>query len=338
MKRILYTFIALTIAVSSNAQQDYHFSQFYSSPTWINPAAVGFFEGNMQFFSTYRGQWNSVTPNAFRTIVGSMEGRPFEDKFSSGFLGASFGFFNDIAANGNFNQNGITMSFNYAIELQDDHYLALGLSPTFNSQRVNFNNFTWNEQWNGTEFDQSAFTGEPFYREQHSFFDVNSGLYYHGKFSDEMTIFGGISAMHVIRPRIQFDHEDELLYRRFNLHGGGVFGIKNTKIMLAPNFLATVQGPNSMYNVGIDFMYLLQEKSKHTGYFNKNIMSIGTYVRPGDAFYAALAFHLSSFSFGVNYDLNLSKLSNVTNGNGAMEMFLRYRTYVGGKKGHKSKF
>ena len=46
--------------------QDIHFSQFFETPLYRNPALAGIVDGDYRVQSVYRSQWNSVA-NAYRT-------------------------------------------------------------------------------------------------------------------------------------------------------------------------------------------------------------------------------------------------------------------------------
>ena len=91
------------------------------------------------------------------------------------------------------------------------------------------------------------------------------------------------------------------------------------------NLIYFKQGPNQSLSIGNDFIYSLKESSKYTGYYDKSTISLGSYLRIGDAFYTTLFLNFAEFSLGVSYDLNMSGLSAATDGRGGMEMLLRYR-------------
>src|SRR5256885_816513 len=47
--------------------QDIHFSQFFEAPLLRNPSLAGLFEGDFRTQAVYRDQWNSITPNSYRS-------------------------------------------------------------------------------------------------------------------------------------------------------------------------------------------------------------------------------------------------------------------------------
>jgi hypothetical protein len=68
---------------------------------------------------------------------------------------------------------------------------------------------------------------------------------------------------------------------------------------------------------------MLKEESKYTGYIKNSALTLGSYVRVGDAVTALLGFEFSSYTVGFSYDVNVSGLSKASKGNGAMEIFIR---------------
>ena len=41
--------------------QDVHFSHIHASPTIMNPAMTGLFDGDLRLILNYRSQWNNFT-------------------------------------------------------------------------------------------------------------------------------------------------------------------------------------------------------------------------------------------------------------------------------------
>ena len=58
------------------------------------------------------------------------------------------------------------------------------------------------------------------------------------------------------------------------------------------------------------------------------IIRAGGFVRWGDAVIPAVQLDYRPFSFAVSYDVNLSKLSKTTNGNGGYELSVTYAGFL----------
>jgi len=325
MKKLLFSILAFIIFINGQAQQDKHYSMFYASPMAINPGATGFFPGDIQVFTGFKNQWKSVSNNPYNTISASVDSKLLKNKSNDGFLGLGVNFYNDKSGDSQLTTNIANISINYAIEVSEDHKLALGIQPSFFQRFSGTETLSWDQQWTGSTFDTSLESGETLVTDKSFKFDLNSGLYYFGRISNQNSINFGISAAHLLKPQNTLLSGDENLYQKYTVHGGGEFSKSGSKIAFSPNFIFFKQGPNQEFSVGTDFIYSLKESSKYTGYYDKSTISLGTYMRIGDAFYTTLFLNFSGFSFGLSYDLNMSGLSVATKGRGGMEMLLRYR-------------
>ncbi len=325
MKNLAITLALSLLVLGVTAQQDRHYSMFYASPMAINPGATGFFPGDIQMFTGYKNQWKSISPNSFKTISASVDGRMMEGGFGNGFLGVGANFYNDVTGDSRLTTNLFNLSLDYAIEVAQDQKLSLGLQPSVHQRYINNSSLTWDEQWNGSTFDNSLNSGESLFMDKTFKFDIAAGMYYYARVSDEVSFNAGVSAFHLLKPSNSLIQGDESLYQKYVVHGGGEFSSRGSKLKVAPNLLYFKQGPNQEISVGSDFKYLLKQSSVYTSYYEETSVSLGAYMRLKDAFYTTLFFNWSGFSLGLSYDLNLSNLSIATNGRGGMEMLLRYR-------------
>jgi type IX secretion system PorP/SprF family membrane protein len=324
--------IALILGVgvqqNATAQQDIHFSQFFASPININPASAGMFTGDMRMFTNYRNQWKSIgTP--FRTIAASVDGSMLGGSLNNGFMGWGLSFFTDKAGDSQMSSNKYNATFAYALETGNNSYLSLGLQGGLLQRTVDFGGLYWENQFNGTTFDQAVASGESFGSSKATAIDIGAGMLFYSAIDDLTKIHLGISGHHLTTPDVTFLGEEEKLYRKYTVHGGGEFRLKNTNTSFLPNFIASFQGPNRYVNLGTDVKYIMQEGSKFTGYQDEISIAFGGYYRLGDAIYATGRFNYASLSVGVSYDFNLSGLTIATSGLGGMELFLGYKIAFG---------
>lgn len=336
MKRLLLITLIGMISLGSSAQQDRHYSMFYASPMSLNPAATGFFEGKAQFFAGYRNQWRSISADPYTTVSACMDGKVLESKLNGGFLGIGMTFYNDKAGPSRLTSNIYSFNINYALELAKNQKLAIGIQPGFLQRYIGNTNLTWDEQWNGNAFDQNLQSGEYSTFQRSSQFDIGAGIYYTANLTDRNSLYIGASATHLLQPSFSLINVPDDLYRKYIFHAGGELGGNHSKFNICPNLLVFTQGPNREISIGTDFKYFLKESSKYTGYYGQSSISVGTYLRLNDAFYTTFFFNTSGFSFGLSYDLNLSKLSLATQGRGGVEMVLRYR--ISGSNNSSSSF
>jgi len=335
-KKIL-TVSALLLSFTVSAQQDIHYSQFYSPQLIINPASAGMLNGQVRFMGNYRSQWSSIgTP--FTTISGSVDTRLFEGKMKNSFIGTGITFYNDKAGDSKLTTGNYTFNLSYALEVAENFYLSLGVQPGFIQKSISYSGLYFENQFNGIGFDQSAASYEPTASTSYSTFDIGAGMYGVYRIDDRTSIYAGIAGMHLTSPNISFSGGTDNLYRKFTFHGGAEIGIKNTHLTVLPNTLMKFQGPNKIINFGTDLKYIFQEQSHFTGFVNELSMSLGAYYRVGDAFWGVFQFSWTGLTLSFSYDMNLSGLSVATNGNGGIEIGLSYRYGVGHGKGKTTRF
>lgn len=324
MKKLIALILVGQFCLSLSAQQDKHSSMFYANPISINPGATGFFSGDIQAFMGYKDQWKSISQSPYKTVSASVEGRLLEDKLNGGFMGVGINFYNDVAGESKLTTNVYNFNLNYAVQIADDQKLALGVQPGILQRHFGSQNLSWDEQWNGSTFDTGLQSGELITSDKNTQFDINAGLYYSAKFHGNNSLNIGVSASHLLKPSFSIINTDDL-HQKYTFHAGGDIVNNGGRMVINPNVLFFMQGPNREIAFGSDFRYLLKESSKHTGYYDQSSISVGGYLRVKDAFYTTLFLNLSKFSLGVSYDINISGLSVASQGRGGMELLLRYR-------------
>ena len=321
--------IGLGISITSFGQQDKHFSMFAESPMYLNPAAAGFHEAHLQAFTNFRMQWMTLSDEPFRTISGSVDWRMFEN---GSFMGAGVNFFNDAAGASNFQTNVLTVPINYAIEVGRDNHFAIGLQPGFYQRTLTTDGLTWDNQWNGIQFNQgiSSNEGAAVAGANITASDISAGVFWYANLSREFRVSLGLAGHHLSKQRIGYYNDNDRLYRKLTLHGQ--FEYKTQMgVSILPAFMAFVQGPNKEITLGSNFRWNLRGASRSTGHFDEIHFGLGAYYRTRDAVMANMIIEFGGLGIGANYDLNLSGLTVATNGVGAMEFFLRWKMTFGGR-------
>jgi len=335
IKNILFSLLLLS-NITILAQGDIHYSQFYTSPTYINPATTGAYSGDVRFFTNYRTQWGRLTPNKYRTIMASFDA-PIRTKGSSNKFGLGINFYNDKAGDGLLKTNNVNLNGSYIIEVGNKSFLSMGIGVGMHQRSIDFNELYWNNQWSGETFDASLSTGENGASDKFQVIDLSAGIYYYSEFNEDLGVFGGVSLGHFNRPNVTFLGKQDQLLMKITAHGGLEITVPNSKVHIVPNALIVFQAANNIINIGSDFKYLIKKKSKRLAYNDEISMSLGAYYRIGDAAYMAGRFNYAAWSFGLAYDYTLSNLAQYNNGVGGVEFFMSYVTTFG-LSGGVSKF
>lgn len=337
MRKILILVTAFIGAWNiSSSQQDVHYSQFYTSPIFINPGACGMMNGDIRLMSNFRNQWGSLG-QPFQTITAGVDAPLLREKLNENFIGIGATFYNDKAGDSRLTTGNYMFNLSYAQQIADDQFLAAGLQIGILQRSISYSSLNWGNQWTGVAFDQTLANGEiaPIAT---SDLDLNAGIYYNGKITDDILLFGGLAASHLTSIDLNFNGNVDQLYKKFTIHGGAQIALPNSKVKICPNFLTKFQGPNRIINIGTDFRFILKEASRSTIFFEETSFDLGTYLRLGDAFYLAARFNWGPLSIGAGFDLNISSLSVATKGNGAMEFMLTYTTPFSKTGGRSTRF
>jgi type IX secretion system PorP/SprF family membrane protein len=336
MKKIILSAGVLLIGGFANAQSDVHYSQFYSLPTAINPATAGIFEGSVRASFDYRTQWAAVT-TPWTTMAFASDFKFGEDDQTGNFFNGGVMVYNDKAGDSQFKTGLYNISFGYTIHVSRDAYFTTAIQGGLIQNSIDYSALNWESQYNGYEFDQSWATNE---NQKGQFSqnrgDISLGIYYFNAIDDKKTIFMGASGGHLLGHNVSMMGVKDNIFRKYTVHGGAQFIIE--RFGLIPNFVATMQGPNMIINVGSDYKIWFNDQSHFTGFIDEISMGFGTYYRFGDAFMFAAKFNYAGFTLSGNYDFNLSQFSKATLGRGGLEMLLTYRHAFGVGKGSQTKF
>jgi hypothetical protein len=141
--------------------------------------------------------------------------------------------------------------------------------------------------------------------------------------NDDVKIHAGFSAFHFNRPDISFLGSKDKLQMKYIIHAGGLIGLKNTNISIVPSVMEMIQGPSHEFMYGGMFRFLLRPDTRYTGYLKRSSFSIGAYNRWNDALIIASQVEFSNYTFGISYDVNISKFHAATSYQGGIEVSLR---------------
>lgn len=343
MKKILISLVALSAGLPLlQAQQDIHFSQFYASPLTVSPSNAGVFNGGVRAMANYRSQWGAIgTP--FTTMSASVDGRMLKDKIGNGFFGIGGNVFMDEAGESQFTTLNGNLSLSYVFDLsggEELSFFSVGFQGGYLQRSISVGSLSWDQQWDGSKFNTTLPNSEQFNELSFGKPVFGSGLtWFMNSYDNSKQFYLGVAGFNLNSPNVGFRSESEKYLRRYQAFGGAEIAFSNSYLSVLPNFMYLMQGPNRMMNIGTDLKFLLSERTAITNYKNESSLHIGVYHRFKDALYATFMLNWQGLSIGASYDFNISGLKAVTNSNGGMEFFLRYRSaYGGGKRPHKVRF
>jgi len=309
-----------------NAQQDKHYSMWNESQSSLNAGAVGMMDEDVRFLANYRMQWLTLSGQAFTSGTFSLDSKiKINNSFNT--VGVGVNFTNDLTGDTRITSNVISVPLAFNVALDKRNYVSMGFAPGFYMQSLAAGYQTWDNQWNGEEFDQSILTGE-YNNTSATSFDIGAGMYYKHIIDENTHIKGGVSMNHINAPNLSYLGMNTGLFRNVNIMISGSKFSTLRKFAISPQALVSFMGPNHNILFGSYFEHELFENSERTDYVQRSFFSYGLFMRWNDAVIGSLAYKIGGFKLGVSYDLNFSPLKTVTKGVGAVEAFLKYSMRV----------
>jgi type IX secretion system PorP/SprF family membrane protein len=303
MKQIFLLCLLVIQAVTQ--AQSYHFSQFYSTPSWINPALTGNIEGSFRGTSNYRSQWGSGGV-PFTTISVSGDVRLLRNKLAEGNkLGLGIAFLSDKTMNSAVQSNAIALSTAYNIVLDPDmiHSIGLGFQGVYHERKINFNSLSFENQLGSNGFDLSLPIGEPLIGGTRGFVDINVGALYKMSQTDK-SLFAGLAVYNLLREKSNFQQQEFSMPIRLTAMAGGDLDIGYSGILY---FSLHHQQQGGANETTLGSAYGIQ-----LGTEKKQVVSAGVWYRLNDALIPYLGYQVNGFQAGFSYDYTVSKLK--TNG------------------------
>lgn len=313
-------FIFMIYLLFNGKGQDVHFSQYNGSLLNLNPAFTGFFDGDYRINAIYRSQWQSV-PVPYKTfsVAGDMRYKP--KKMYSDCFGVGLHFNNDKAGDAFYtmNQFYINLSFHHKLKNDSSLLISFGLNTGINNSNFNYNEMTFDNQFDGFNYSSSLATGENFQKTKTTVGDFNIGTALQYSFNQFMRLNYAFSFNHLTNPVISYqgNAQSKLDSKFTNYLGFEMPVTANNKFIWQTEILYGIQGKYNEFVPGTNFKYVLDGNTN-------NAVSLGFYYRVRDAFIARLGYNYKTTSAGISYDLNTSKFLAATNRRGAFEIYITH--------------
>lgn len=317
MKKSIYTLFLFFAAGSWLAlrghAQAYQFTQFYASPTFLNPAFAG--AGTCQRVTTnYRIQWPSI-PGAFRTFLFAFDHSIPKKKSGIGFL-----FTNDKAGSGNLRATGFNAQYSYQMQITRAWYFNAGAEAGYVSRNYDFNKYLFGDQ---IAYGTSTTVEQPVY-ERHGYLDLSSGVVLYS----ENTWFG-FSARHLNQPNQALVTDESRLPVLYSLHTGWTiklrhYGDKGKEYRyLKPAFNYRAERKFDQVDIGLYTNY----SDVVFGVWYRGIPLFKAYKRGyqnNDALAFLVGCTVDRFKFGYSYDITISRLAGNTGGSHELSMTYQF--------------
>lgn len=300
--------------------QDIHFSQYNGSLLNLSPGLTGLFDGDYRFSGIYRSQWQSV-PVPYKTFSFAGDARFKPKQLNNDCVGAGILFNNDQAGDAFYTMNQFYVNLSYIHKLKRDSSLliSLGLNTGINNANFNYNQMTFDSQFDGFEYNSSLATGENFQKTKTTVGDFNLGMAAQYSFSQFMRLTYAFSFNHLTNPVISYQGNPmSKLDSKINNYLGFEMPLtKANKFIGVAEILYSHQGKYNEFVPGLGAKYMLDTD-------NNNGIYLGMYLRAKDAFITRLGYSFKTTVAGISYDINTSKFIAATSRRGAFEIYITH--------------
>lgn len=302
--------------------QDIHLSHIHSSPTFLNPAMTGLYDGDFRFAANYRQQWRNTTAN-YRTLALAFDSR-VTDLRDAGYLAVGMNLFADKAGDLDFTTTSAMFSFaaGKALDYKGNHMIMAAVQGGLIQNSIDYSTLY--------VFDPEPAIGSGAPGRVNAF-DASAGLAWYSRFQENF-VYGGFSIAHIGAPDLamigQSLNYEERLARKYTIHGGGEFKVSD-KYTIMPSFIAVEQVPHREIMMGSFFRYDHSEFKRDRG----SSVYVGAWFRyfvrtdinsSADAVVVTARLDQNRITYAFSYDINLSTLTRATKGLGGPELSVIY--------------
>jgi len=303
LAHILLALVLLGSAFTSQGQSmpDPHFSQFYASRLYLNPALAGS-AICPRVDLAYRNQWPSL-PDNFVSFNASFD--MYIDKIKGGvgiyILGDNAG---DLL-----NTSMIAAMYSYRLKFGNWTYVNFGLQASYIQTKLNWNNLVFGDMIDPNQGVVGQTSEIPPANNTIAYPDFDFGI----AFSYKGNIYAGIAIHHLAEPSNSFyDVSSSQLQRKYTFHGGAFIDLTGAyfqddnygSFAISPNFLYMQQGDFHQLNIG---MYVNYRPFIAGAWFRHNFEN-------ADAIVPMIGVEWKGFKVAYSYDVTLSQLKSTTGG------------------------
>jgi len=337
MKKLFLFLIFSFSSLAFLSAQDQHFTQFYATPTTLNPALSGAFVDKFRISLIYHDQWRNALDGPYITYAGAMDFRfklhLNKSKAYKDAIGAGMLFYSDRTPGIDFATNQIVIggALHKSLNIKNNQFLSAGAQIAIVQRSVNYEHITFQDEWNGTS-GYSDPTDEILPENNFGFFDMNVGLNYTYSPNRGVGVFFGAAMHHILEPQISFYYDpndpdntaDHLMHRKYTGHLDISIPVKED-LRLSPRALVYAQGPHFAAVSGMNARIVIAD-------YNGTALHLGSWVRGVknegdfgfDSVIGMVGIEYNHFLIGLSYDANLTSFSQSNNGQGAIELSVAY--------------
>ena len=318
VKLLIILIIPLRVSIVA---QDLHFSQFQSTPLYVNPANTGISAANLRLTNDYRSQWQSID-TAYSTLQIGIDGRL---KLFNRFVGVGALILHDESSSSYLTVDKMMLSLSHSF-FYKNHRFVVAVQPGYVMKRYDKSGITFGDQFNPvTEvYDPFIPSGDDLIGSDLSYFTLNMGVAWQARIKKLIPTVG-LGVSNINRPVESFyaDNTEEPIKLKYTLHGQVIIPMTQ-KYMLKPQGLIIYTPGSKQFNAGALFYYY----PEMDGLELSSVYGLASFrinpIRNFDALILGIGAEIAGFDVCFSYDVNVSSLRKISRFQGAYEISLIY--------------
>jgi len=307
--------ILVQLLLTNCFAQDIHFSQFFESPLYRNPALAGLVHGDIRVQAVYRSQWNAVA-NAYKTV--SMNAEYKMPVKNDDYLTIGVQVFHDRAGTTSMATTQLLPAVNFHKSLNTDRnvYLSAGFMAGIVQRGLNRSKMSTSNSYN------NGSDGETTLNPQYSYFDGSAGLSFNTQLGEnEMNnLVLGAGYHHFSKPKSSFFNDPTIRVQAKWVYSADVKLALNESAFVTIHNDYVRQGTYSEILNGMLYGLKIGPYTDQPDY----VIQAGAFLRWGDAVIPVIKLDYRPFSVSLSYDINTSSLASTTGGRGGYEFGIKY--------------
>jgi type IX secretion system PorP/SprF family membrane protein len=326
MRKQVLLILLCAFTVFDAAGQSMHFSQYYNAPMLLNAANTALMPDNdFRVGLNYRNQWAAVPVpyNTFSAFGDFKVGGNSNNERHNNWLGVGLAMFDDKAGDGDLSLFRLQGDLAYHLQLSEFTMISLGLSGATVQRSVNFDNLTFDSQWDGLNFNTNLPNNEKVGTLKTSYYTVGAGFNFAWFPSDAAYIKLGGGVDNINEPSESFyGNTKNVIGYRPTVNLDALLKASST-VIINPSVYYTTQTGASELVFGSLIRTMLSDP-KQLNPINTELI-LGMYARLGDAIIGVAGIDIAGVQFTVSYDFTMSALAPYNASYGALEFSLIYQ-------------
>lgn len=300
-----YIVVLLILGFTGQADlfaQDPVFSQFYSSPLYVNPALAGNGDASWRLVANHRSQWIGEGLDPLTTTSVSFDGKLIrQGGKESNYIGGGILFMQDKGLGGAYKSNSFSgiVSSHVSLDEDDNNGLSLGLGATYTNTLIDFSQLSFSQQLSSSGFNRALPTNEPNLSGVKPYFSMFAGVTYTYATGDDNFDIGVAGYRFMKTNQSALNDPSQVNPPRYNIHAGYQTYLSN-RLVFNSNVLYVIESGSNSYTAGINLGHILDETETPT------ILNTGLWYRGNQAIIPYLGLSFRNMQAGLTYDINTS--------------------------------